>query len=78
MADLLDRARAYFRAMPDAPADVVPDGDEACCGCCEGDCCDCTDPDCDGTCCDACPGSPARAAAVLAHELRQRALRLVG
>ena len=79
MADLLDRARGYFRALPvAAPADVVPDGDEACCGCCEGDCCDCTDPDCDGTCCDACPGSPARAAATLAHELRLRALRLVG
>ena len=79
MADLLDRARAYFRTMPaDMSVDAAPDGDEACCGCCEGDCCDCTDPDCDGTCCAACPGSPARAAAMLAHELRLRALRLIG
>lgn len=77
MADLLDRARVYFRAAPVA-AVVELDGDEPCCGCCEGDCCDCTDPDCDGTCCDACPGSPARAAILSALELRQRALRLVG
>lgn len=80
MADLLDRARAYFRAMPaDMPADVVPDGDEPCCVCCEGDCCDCTDPECDGTCCDACLESPAgRAAARTAHEHRTRLLSLLG
>jgi len=88
MADLLDRARAYFRAMPaDMPADVAPDGDEPCCGMCDTACCDCTDPECDGTCCDMCPGDPEAAAmkmpmamnaATAAHELRLRQLRLVG
>lgn len=79
MADLLDRARAYFRALPVAAAVVVePDGDEVC-GTCEGDCCDCTDPDCDGTCCDACNDSPAgRAAALAALEHRTRLLSLLG
>ena len=77
MADLLDRARAYFRAEP-AMSMAEPASEPACCGCCEGDCCDCVDPECDGTCCDACPGSPKRAAAIAAHELRTRRLSLLG
>jgi len=85
MAELLDRARAFFRAAPVAAADVAPDGDEACCGCCGTDCCDCVDPECDGTCCPDCPGDPKAAAmpmsmnsAAIAKELRGRQLALIG
>jgi len=80
MAAILERAKPYFlgfRALPVEGAPVEPDGDDVC-GACESDCCDCVDPDCDGTCCDACPESPARAAARTAHELRSRLLSLAG
>ena len=81
VANFLTRALPYFRGVENigdlrAAAPVEPDGDEPCCGCCEGDCCDCTDPECDGTCCDACD-APARAAVALAtQERRQRSVRL--
>ena len=77
MADLLDRARAYFRAAPVDDAPGEPADTETVCVCCEKDCCDCTDPECDGTCCDVCPGSPKRAAAI-SQELRARRLALLG
>jgi HK97 family phage prohead protease len=78
MANLLDRARAYFRALPVDDAPGEPADAESVCVCCGTDCCDCTDPECDGTCCDTCPGSPARAVARTAHEFRLRLLSLAG